>query len=35
MKDRERPELPISRVTGSSGNDARGSFITYSGGARG
>ncbi|MBU2855860.1 transcriptional initiation protein Tat [Acidithiobacillus ferrooxidans] len=35
MKDRERPELPISRVTGSSGNDAKGSPITYSGGARG
>ena len=35
LKDRERPELPISRVTGSSGNDARGSSITYSGGARG
>ncbi|MCL5957328.1 MULTISPECIES: CsoS2 family carboxysome shell protein [Acidithiobacillus] len=35
MKDRERPALPISRVTGSSGNDAKGSSITYSGGARG
>jgi len=34
-KDRERPELPISRITGSSGNDAKGSAITYSGGARG
>ena len=34
-KDRERPELPISRITGSSGNDAKGSVITYSGGARG
>ncbi|MGC9217182.1 CsoS2 family carboxysome shell protein [Acidithiobacillus sp.] len=35
MKDRERPALPISRITGSSGNDAKGSAITYSGGARG
>ena len=35
MKDRERPALPTSRVTGSSGNDAKGSPITYSGGARG
>ncbi|MHB1321497.1 MAG: CsoS2 family carboxysome shell protein [Acidithiobacillus ferrivorans] len=35
LKDRERPDLPISRVTGSSGNDAKGSSITYSGGARG
>ncbi|MHB8366038.1 MAG: CsoS2 family carboxysome shell protein [Acidithiobacillus sp.] len=35
LKDRERPVLPISRVTGSSGNDAKGSSITYSGGARG
>lgn len=34
-KDRERPELPVSRITGSSGNDAKGSAITYSGGARG
>ncbi|MHB8247390.1 MAG: CsoS2 family carboxysome shell protein [Acidithiobacillus sp.] len=34
-KDHERPELPISRITGSSGNDAKGSAITYSGGARG
>lgn len=35
LKDRERPELPVSRITGSSGNDAKGSAITYSGGARG
>lgn len=34
-KDRERPEAPASRVTGSSGNDAKGAVITYSGGARG
>lgn len=35
MKDRDRPELPMSKITGSSGNDAKGSAITYSGGARG
>lgn len=35
LKDRERPELPQSKITGSSGNDAKGSAITYSGGARG
>ncbi|TAJ81120.1 MAG: transcriptional initiation protein Tat [Gallionellaceae bacterium] len=35
LKERERPELPVSKVTGSSGNDAKGSAITYSGGARG
>ena len=35
LKDRERPELPMSRITGSSGSDAKGSAITYSGGARG
>ena len=35
MKERERPELPVSKITGSSGNDAKGSAITYSGGARG
>ena len=35
LKDRERPELPASKITGSSGNDAKGSAITYSGGARG
>lgn len=34
-KDLERPELPPSKVTGSSGNYPRGSLITYSGGARG
>jgi hypothetical protein len=34
-KDRERPEIPPSKMTGSSGNDAKGSAITYSGGARG
>jgi hypothetical protein len=35
LKERERPELPVSKITGSSGNDAKGSLITYSGGARG
>lgn len=35
LKDREKPALPISRITGSSGNDTKGSVITYSGGARG
>jgi hypothetical protein len=34
-KGRERPENPPSKMTGSSGNDAKGSAITYSGGARG
>ncbi|MCK9188822.1 CsoS2 family carboxysome shell protein [Acidithiobacillus sp.] len=34
-KDRERPEVPVSKITGSSGNDVNGSAITYSGGARG
>ena len=35
MKERERAELPIGKITGSSGSDANGSSITYSGGARG
>ncbi len=35
IKERERPELPISKITGSSGTDMKGSSITYSGGARG
>jgi len=35
MKERERAELPISKITGSSGTDMKGSSITYSGGARG
>ena len=35
QKSRERVELPMSKITGSSGNDTEGSFITYSGGARG
>lgn len=35
LKGRERPDLPISKITGSSGNDAKGAAITYSGGARG
>ena len=35
LKDRERPELPVSKITGSSGSDAKGSAITCSGGARG
>ena len=35
MKDREHLQVPPSKVTGSSGNAAAGSTITYSGGARG
>ena len=35
MKERERAELPIGKITGSSGTDMKGSSITYSGGARG
>ena len=35
MKDREHLQVPPSKVTGSSGNTATGSTITYSGGARG
>ena len=35
MKEREHPQVPASKVTGSSGNTATGSTITYSGGARG
>lgn len=35
MKEREHPQVPPSKVTGSSGNTATGSTITYSGGARG
>lgn len=31
----ERPEQPISRVTGSSGNTSKGAAVTLSGGARG
>lgn len=31
----ERPEVPISRVTGSSGCSDKGPLVTYSGGARG
>ncbi|WP_242469373.1 CsoS2 family carboxysome shell protein [Rhabdochromatium marinum] len=34
-KRNEETPLPVSRVTGSSGNTERGSLITYSGGARG
>jgi len=34
-KRNEEVELPVSKVTGSSGNTERGSLITYSGGARG
>ena len=30
-----RPDVPPSKITGSSGNDTSGSLITYSGGARG
>ena len=35
QKSRERVEVPMSKVTGSSGTDTEGSPITYSGGARG
>lgn len=35
IKDREHLQVPPSKVTGSSGNAATGSTITYSGGARG
>jgi len=35
IKNIERAELPVSKITGSSGSDAKGSSITYSGGARG
>ncbi|OOG24958.1 carboxysome shell protein [Thioalkalivibrio denitrificans] len=31
----ERPEVPESRITGSSGNTSKGSLVTLSGGARG
>lgn len=34
-KEREHPQVPLSKITGSSGNSASGSTITYSGGARG
>ena len=34
-KERARPEIPVSKITGSSGNAVKGSAITYSGGARG
>jgi hypothetical protein len=32
---RERPEMPLAKVTGSSGNAGKGALITVSGGARG
>lgn len=35
LKDREHLQVPLSKVTGSSGSSATGSTITYSGGARG
>lgn len=35
VKDSERLQVPPSKITGSSGNAATGSTITYSGGARG
>ena len=35
MKEREHVQAPPSKITGSSGNAASGSTITYSGGARG
>jgi hypothetical protein len=34
-KERERPEVPEAKITGSSGNASKGSLITVSGGARG
>lgn len=34
-KELERPEVPIAKVTGSSGNAGKGAMITVSGGARG
>ncbi|MDD5391001.1 MAG: CsoS2 family carboxysome shell protein [Gallionellaceae bacterium] len=34
-KDRERPEEPVGKVTGSSGQTGKGALITLSGGARG
>ncbi|MEW5771467.1 MAG: CsoS2 family carboxysome shell protein [Pseudomonadota bacterium] len=34
-KDIERPEVPLAKVTGSSGNAGKGALITVSGGARG
>ncbi|MFZ5484739.1 MAG: CsoS2 family carboxysome shell protein [Pseudomonadota bacterium] len=34
-KDLEKPEVPLARVTGSSGNAGKGAVITVSGGARG
>ncbi|TCJ12294.1 carboxysome shell protein [Parasulfuritortus cantonensis] len=34
-KEIERPEVPIAKVTGSSGNAGKGAVITVSGGARG
>ena len=34
-KEREHPQVAPSKITGSSGNTATGSTITYSGGARG
>ena len=35
FKERERPEVPVSRITGSSGNAGTGAVVTLSGGARG
>ncbi len=35
FKNREEVEVPVSVVTGSSGNTANGALVTYSGGARG
>lgn len=34
-KDRERPEASTAKITGTSGNSAKGTMITVSGGARG
>lgn len=34
-KELERPEVPLAKVTGSSGNAGKGAMITVSGGARG
>lgn len=34
-REQSRPEVPVSRVTGSSGSSEKGPLVTYSGGARG
>jgi len=35
FREIERPEVPESRITGSSGNTGKGAVVTLSGGARG